>query len=337
MARCLYAAEAPRTVTARGDLAEAEKATVELFQRASPSVVHVFAQARRRARPHRLPDGEGEGGRAQTGTGFVWDAAGHIVTNNHVVQGAQRARSRCGWRCGETCRPRSSGSRRTTTSPCCGSTRAAGRRRRSRSARSADLKVGQTVFAIGNPFGLDQTLTTGVISALQRRLPTERRARDRRRDPDRRRDQPRQLRRAAARFRRAAHRRQHGDLLALRRLGRHRLRDPGRRGQPRRAGADPQRPRAERPGSASSRRSEAATARLGMDGVVVVRTLRGSPAATAGIRGIDQHDAARSATSSSASTASRCGASPTSRQGSSAPASASRCSSPSRAAAGQRR
>jgi 2-alkenal reductase len=37
---------------------------------------------------------------------------------------------------------------------------------------SADLKVGQAAFAIGNPFGLDQTLTTGVISALQRRLPT---------------------------------------------------------------------------------------------------------------------------------------------------------------------
>ncbi|HEX2136113.1 MAG TPA: trypsin-like peptidase domain-containing protein, partial [Microvirga sp.] len=36
----------------------------------------------------------------------------------------------------------------------------------------ADLKVGQATFAIGNPFGLDQTLTTGVISALQRRLPT---------------------------------------------------------------------------------------------------------------------------------------------------------------------
>src|SRR5207237_5433041 len=37
---------------------------------------------------------------------------------------------------------------------------------------SADLKVGQSVFAIGNPFGLDQSLTTGIISALKRRLPT---------------------------------------------------------------------------------------------------------------------------------------------------------------------
>jgi 2-alkenal reductase len=37
---------------------------------------------------------------------------------------------------------------------------------------SADLKVGQTAYAIGNPFGLDQSLTTGIISALKRRLPT---------------------------------------------------------------------------------------------------------------------------------------------------------------------
>ncbi|MDF3064243.1 MAG: peptidase and chymotrypsin/Hap [Microvirga sp.] len=58
---------------------------VELFERAAPSVVHVFAQAR--ARRESLFEGE-EGGGQQTGTGFVWDAAGHIVTNNHVVQNA---------------------------------------------------------------------------------------------------------------------------------------------------------------------------------------------------------------------------------------------------------
>ena len=48
----------------------------------------------------------------------------------------------------------------------------AGRRPAIPIGTSADLKVGQSAFAIGNPFGLDQTLTTGVISALQRRLPT---------------------------------------------------------------------------------------------------------------------------------------------------------------------
>src|SRR5918911_1651540 len=75
----------PRPVTARGDLAEAERATIELFQRVSPSVVHVFARPSGRD----LMLMEGEGGGVQTGSGFIWDAAGHVVTNNHVVQGAR--------------------------------------------------------------------------------------------------------------------------------------------------------------------------------------------------------------------------------------------------------
>src|SRR5689334_22708781 len=87
VARFLYSAEAPRAVTARGDLSAAETATIELFQRVSPSVVHVFAQA---ATSSGLADEEGRSqGGMQSGTGFVWDAAGHVVTNNHVVQGAR--------------------------------------------------------------------------------------------------------------------------------------------------------------------------------------------------------------------------------------------------------
>ena len=85
IARFFYAEQAPRAVTPRGDLAPIERTNVELFERAAPSVVHVFAQAR--ARREFLFEGE-EGGGQQTGTGFVWDAAGHIVTNNHVVQNA---------------------------------------------------------------------------------------------------------------------------------------------------------------------------------------------------------------------------------------------------------
>jgi hypothetical protein len=84
---------------------------------------------------------------------------------------------------------------------------------------SADLKVGQATFAIGNPFGLDQTLTTGVISALKRRLPTS----EGREIADISRRMPPSIpaiRRAAARFRGPAHRRQHGDLLACRGLRR---------------------------------------------------------------------------------------------------------------------
>ncbi len=95
----LYSADSPRSIAARGDLADAEKTTIALFERASPSVVHVFAQSA--AQDRGLADIENEGeesGGTQTGTGFVWDGAGHIVTNTHVVQAAAQSgdRSRCG-------------------------------------------------------------------------------------------------------------------------------------------------------------------------------------------------------------------------------------------------
>ena len=178
IARYFLTESAPRPVAARGDLAPAETSAVELFQRVSPSVVHVFAQPDPRALaiPERGdpfggggPEGGGPSGQ-QSGTGFIWDRAGHVVTNNHVVQGASSVSIRLSsgeivpasvvglapdydlavlrlGRLREPPPPISVGS-------------------------SGDLKVGQAVFAIGNPFGLDQTLTTGIVSALQRRLPT---------------------------------------------------------------------------------------------------------------------------------------------------------------------
>jgi 2-alkenal reductase len=113
---------------------------------------------------------EGEEGPVQSGTGFVWDAAGHVVTNDHVVEGARELAVRLA--SGEVTRAEVVGNapnydlavirlasvRRLPAPIAVGS--------------SADLKVGQAAFAIGNPFGLDQSLTTGVISALKRRLPT---------------------------------------------------------------------------------------------------------------------------------------------------------------------
>jgi len=153
-----------RAVTERGALAEAEKANVDIFEKVSPSVVQVVAQST----PNPLSE-EQEGGEA-SGTGIVWDTEGHIVTNNHVVQNASQVAIR--FASGEAVRAEIVGtapnydlavlrirSARTLPSPIA-------------IGSSADLKVGQFAFAIGNPFGLDQSMSSGIISALKRRLPT---------------------------------------------------------------------------------------------------------------------------------------------------------------------
>jgi 2-alkenal reductase len=113
---------------------------------------------------------EGENGAAQSGTGFIWDAAGHVVTNDHVVEGAGSLAVRLA--SGQVLRAQLVG-----TAP--NYDLAVIRVDNTRSlpppiaiGSSDDLKVGQWVFAIGNPFGLDQTLTTGIISAPQAPLPT---------------------------------------------------------------------------------------------------------------------------------------------------------------------
>jgi 2-alkenal reductase len=78
-------ADGPRTVTARGDLSQAERATIKLFQTVSPSVVHVFAQG---SQSSSLDDQQQ--GVVQSGSGIVWDAAGHVITNYHVIDGTSQ-------------------------------------------------------------------------------------------------------------------------------------------------------------------------------------------------------------------------------------------------------
>ena len=154
-----------RTVDQRGPLSEAERANIELFERVSPSVVQVAARA---AAGNPLDEDEGAG--AASGTGFVWDNNGHVVTNNHVVQNGTEVAVK--FASGEVAQAEVIG-----VAP--NYDLAVLRIRNSRQlpppvalGSSSDLKVGQLAFAIGNPFGLDQSLTSGIISALKRRLPT---------------------------------------------------------------------------------------------------------------------------------------------------------------------
>ena len=161
-----------RTVEQRGPLSDSERANIELFERVSPSVVQV---ATRSAAANPLEEDEGSGGGgagagSASGTGFVWDDDGHVVTNNHVVQNSSDVSIR--FASGEVARAEVIGVAPNYDLAVL----------RIRSARklpppvalgcSSELKVGQTAFAIGNPFGLDQSLTSGIISALKRRLPT---------------------------------------------------------------------------------------------------------------------------------------------------------------------
>lgn len=154
----------PRTVAARGDLAQDEKATIELFKAASPSVVHIRSiQARSDAWGFQMNKVE-----AGTGTGFVWDEKGRIVTNYHVVKGAQEVEVTLSDHSTWTAQqihydPNKDLAVLWTDAP-------VNRLKPLPIGESEKLLVGQKVFAIGNPFGLDQTLTTGIISALGREI-----------------------------------------------------------------------------------------------------------------------------------------------------------------------
>jgi S1-C subfamily serine protease len=154
----------PRAITPRGDLAADEKATIELYNQAKPSVVHITSLANRRDylsfNVQQVPEG--------TGSGFVWDQDGHIVTNYHVIQHADAAVvtlwDQTSWKA------RTVGTYPDKDLAVLQIDAPRGKLTPIPIGRSDDLQVGQKAFAIGNPFGLDQTLTTGIISALGREI-----------------------------------------------------------------------------------------------------------------------------------------------------------------------
>lgn len=154
----------PREVTPRGDLGEAEKSIVNLYQKVSRSVVHITTQAGRRNMFGGREVAEG------SGSGFVWDEAGHVVTNNHVLQGAQAVRVTLA---DGTTWPAEPTYYRYPEKDLAVLRIKVDRKNRLipiEVGTSHDLKVGQFAYAIGNPFGLDQTLTWGIVSALGREI-----------------------------------------------------------------------------------------------------------------------------------------------------------------------
>ena len=147
-----------------GDLGADERANIEVFERISPSVTYITNKRLQRDyfsfNVMEIPQG--------TGSGFLWDSNGHIVTNFHVVYEADEIEVRL--QDGKSYDADVVGAdpdhdlvvlqinaTNLNISPVM-------------IGSSNDLRVGQKVLAIGNPFGLDSTLTTGVISALGRTI-----------------------------------------------------------------------------------------------------------------------------------------------------------------------
>ncbi|MEO2032505.1 MAG: trypsin-like peptidase domain-containing protein [Planctomycetaceae bacterium] len=158
----------PRPVTARGDLAEFEQTSRDVFESASPSVVYINTRQRRISNRFTLQTVEVEAG---TGSGFVWDEHGHIVTNYHVIRGASSA---------EVIFADQSAFQATLIGASEDHDLAvlkvdisADRLRPVLVGESHDLFVGQSVYAIGRPFGLEQTFSTGVVSSRSRSIQSQ--------------------------------------------------------------------------------------------------------------------------------------------------------------------
>jgi S1-C subfamily serine protease len=112
---------------------------------------------------------EAEGGGIATGSGFVIDDEGHILTNNHVIEGAEKVTVKLG-KSEKTHPAEVVGTDPGTDIALLKVDAPAKELHPLTLGRSADVEVGDPVVAIGNPFGLDRTVTSGIISALQRQI-----------------------------------------------------------------------------------------------------------------------------------------------------------------------
>lgn len=153
-----------RPVEARGDLASDEQNTIDIFRYSAPSVVYITSIALRRdffsLNAYEIPQG--------TGSGFIWDKQGRVVTNYHVISDANRLEVTLADH--STWKAVLVGAAPDRDLAVLQISAPADKLRPISIGESKNLLVGQKVYAIGNPFGLDQTLTTGIVSALGREI-----------------------------------------------------------------------------------------------------------------------------------------------------------------------
>ena len=141
----------------------------QIYRRDGQGVAFISSDLKPQESSELSPFGQPEGGGVATGSGFLIDTEGHIVTNNHVVEGADKVEVKLG------------SSDKTYTAEVVGTDPAtdvallkvdapADSLHPLALGDSSNVEVGEPVVAIGNPFGLDRTVTSGIVSALQRQI-----------------------------------------------------------------------------------------------------------------------------------------------------------------------
>ncbi len=158
-----------REITPRTAPDAEEREAIDLFKTANSSLVNVDTVQLRRGLDQQI-----QAAQTETGSGFLWDDDGRIVTNYHVVQDAYQRPNQLLLRVVLADRSEHRGAILGVApehdlaviqihAP-------ASKFRKIAVGRSNDLEVGQRVYAIGNPFGLSLTLTKGIVSALDREI-----------------------------------------------------------------------------------------------------------------------------------------------------------------------
>ena len=160
-------ADTAQTALASNDQGKALSVN-QIYSEDSPGVVYITAEQKAQSTPFN-PFGQSQGGTA-TGSGFVIDNSGHILTNNHVVAGSDNVTVRVGGEDGQTFDAKVVGSDPSTDVAVLAVDSGSDQLQPLELGSSSGVKVGDPVVAIGNPFGLDRTATAGIVSAVQRQI-----------------------------------------------------------------------------------------------------------------------------------------------------------------------